>query len=207
MDKKHLFSQLLNKAVSMAMWTKAGLCVKSLLLEQSLPRTPSRPITSVASVAKNPPAPAILRQGSNQRNPRLINYLYALGIFTTVKNPLQIRPFMQNEPNFQKSQMYVNKVITREYEKKDTWWSGKNKPKTNPIKANSNPIKANIMPKQTQFKPNQTQFLPAICVAGQTQKNAAASRMGQKTRQETVSYSQNGECRYNYRCQLKEKGI
>ena len=44
--------------------------------------------------------------------------------------------FMQNEPNFRKSQMNVNNVTTKEYEKLDTWSSGKNEPKTNPIKAN-----------------------------------------------------------------------
>ncbi|MBW8039117.1 MAG: hypothetical protein FVQ85_03865 [Planctomycetes bacterium] len=117
---------------------------------------------------------------------------------------------MQNEPNFQKSQMNINKVLTRDYENKTLGEHGKNEPKTNPIKANSNPISP--AHKTTYDIPHttyeiQTQFLPAICVAGQTQKNAAASRMGQKTRQETVSYSQNGECRYNDRCQLKEKPI
>ena len=182
-----LFSRLLNKAILMALWTKAGLCGKSSLLEQSLSRTPSRPKTSVISVAKNlfnrrnpmnwslsavalakadaflwlknPPAPAILRQGSNQRNPRLMNYLRAykapfsppysllltpyslflraFGPFTSVEKPLQIFSLiMQNEPNFRKSQMNVNKVLTKDYEKMDTWWSGKNEPKTNPIKAN-----------------------------------------------------------------------
>ncbi len=44
--------------------------------------------------------------------------------------------FMQNEPNFGKAQMNVNKVLTKDYEEicgKDLW---KNEPKTNPIKAN-----------------------------------------------------------------------
>ncbi len=43
---------------------------------------------------------------------------------------------MQNEPNFGKAQMNVNKVLTKDYEEKcgkDLW---KNEPKTNPIKAN-----------------------------------------------------------------------
>ena len=40
--------------------------------------------------------------------------------------------------------MNVSDYMTREYEKTDTWSSGKNKPNTNPI--------------QTQYKPNQTQF-------------------------------------------------
>jgi hypothetical protein len=61
---------------------------------------------------------------------------------------------MQNKPNFRKSQMDVNKVLTREYEKMDTWLGGKNKPNSKPIQTQSNPIKANKTPKQTQFKPN-----------------------------------------------------
>ena len=47
---------------------------------------------------------------------------------------------MQNKANFQKSQMNVNKVLTKAYEKKDTWWSGKNEPKTNPNEPKTNPI-------------------------------------------------------------------
>ncbi len=58
--------------------------------------------------------------------------------------------------------MNVSKVLTKDYEKMDTWWSGKNKPNSNPIQSQSNPIKANKMPKQTQFKPKQTQSPPAI---------------------------------------------
>ena len=37
-----------------------------------------------------------------------------LGIFTTVEESLQIRLFMQNKANFRKSQMNVNKVLTRD---------------------------------------------------------------------------------------------
>ena len=48
--------------------------------------------------------------------------------------------FIQNKPNFQKSQMNVSPVITKDYEKKTLGEHGKNKPNTNPI--------------QTQFKPN-----------------------------------------------------
>jgi len=166
MTKKHLFSRLLKKAILMALWTKAGICDKACpersrtgsLLEQSLPRTPSRPktsVTSVISVAKNPfnqrnsrlmnylcayKAPFCaflwLKNPFNQRNSRLMNYLHAFGIFTTVERALQIRLFMQNEPNFPKSQMNVNKVLSRDYEKRTLGQRGKNEPKTNPIKAN-----------------------------------------------------------------------
>ena len=54
--------------------------------------------------------------------------------------------------------MDVNKVSTRDYEKKTLGERGKNEPKTNPIKANK-------MPKQTQYKAKQTQpvvSLPAL---------------------------------------------
>ena len=52
------------------------------------------------------------------------------------KSPL----FLQNEPKFRKSQMNVNKVLTMNYEKKDTWWTGKKRTQTNP--------------KRTQYEPN-----------------------------------------------------
>jgi hypothetical protein len=57
---------------------------------------------------------------------------------------------MQNEPNFRKSQVHVNKVLTKDYEILDTWWSGKNEPKTNPNE-----------PKRTQFQkvPNERKIL------------------------------------------------
>ncbi|MBW8042553.1 MAG: hypothetical protein FVQ85_21515 [Planctomycetes bacterium] len=42
--------------------------------------------------------------------------------------------------------MNVNKVLTKDYENKTLGQSGKNEPKTNPIKAN-------LMPKQTQSNP------------------------------------------------------
>jgi len=58
---------------------------------------------------------------------------------------------MQNKPNFRKSQMNVNKLLTIDYENKTLSERGKNKPNSNPIqtqfKPNSNPI-------QSQFKPN-----------------------------------------------------
>jgi hypothetical protein len=44
--------------------------------------------------------------------------------------------FMQNEPNFQKVKLNVNKVLTKDYEQLDTWSIGKNEPKTNPNEPN-----------------------------------------------------------------------
>ncbi len=40
---------------------------------------------------------------------------------------------MQNEANFGKAQMNVNKVLTKDYENKPNWTPGENEPKTNPI--------------------------------------------------------------------------
>ncbi len=84
---------------------------------------------------------------------------------TFVVSALQIRLFMQNKANFRKSQINVNKVLTKDYDKRTLGQRGKTKPiqsQLKPIKcqnkANSNPIKPNIMPKQTQFKPKQSQF-------------------------------------------------
>jgi len=96
----------------------------------------------------------------------------------------KINLFMQNKPNFRKSQMNVSNLLIDNYDKKDTWSSGKNKANSKPIqsqyKANTKPIqsqyKANTKPIQTQFKPKQTQFLSAICVAGQTQSRTYPGR-------------------------------
>ncbi len=43
---------------------------------------------------------------------------------------------MQNKANFPDDQMNVIKVLTMDYENKTIGERGKNKPKTNPIKAN-----------------------------------------------------------------------
>jgi hypothetical protein len=59
---------------------------------------------------------------------------------TTVERALQINLFMQNEPNFRKSQVNLSNYMTRDYDKMDTWSIRKNEPKTNPNE-----------PKRTQF--------------------------------------------------------
>ena len=65
---------------------------------------------------------------------------------TFVERTLQIKLFMQNKPNFRKSQMNVNKVLTMNYEHWTLGYRGKNKP-------NSNPIQSQSKPKQTQSNP------------------------------------------------------
>ncbi len=169
-----VFSQLLKKAVSMALRSKASLCVKSSLLEQSLPRTPSRPKTSMISV--NPvilsnfsscPNAFVAKTPRNQRNPRLINDLRACKALyicrdssTDIESPLQINLFMQNKANFQKVKLNVNKVLTKDYEQIDTWSIGKTKPIQSQFKANqsqSKPIQSQLKPIKCQNKAKQTQ--------------------------------------------------
>jgi hypothetical protein len=85
-----------------------------------------------------------------------ISYFASLGISTLVVSALQIHLFLQNEPNFPKSQMNVSNLLTADYDKMDTWSSGKNEPKTNPNEPNSKPI-------QTQYKPNTNPILAIQC--------------------------------------------
>jgi hypothetical protein len=149
--KRTVLSRLLKKAISMALWTKATLCGKSSLLEQSLPRTPIRQIRSLPTYQVGP---------RNLCNPRLINDLRACKVlyncretFTDVMSALQIRPFLTNKANFRKSQMNINKVLTRDYENRTLGQLGKTKPIQTQYKPNSNPIKAKTNPIQTQTNP------------------------------------------------------
>ena len=116
----------------MALWTKAKTCDKAGFESR---------LCQVQQSGKI---------GVNQRNLRLINDL-RLRKITYEK----INLFLQNEPNFRKSQVNVNALLTREYVQMDTWSIRKNEPKKNPNKAKTNPIR-------TQFKPKQTQFHPTL---------------------------------------------
>ena len=75
MENKLLFSRLLKKAIVLALWTKASLCVKSSLLEQSLPRTRCR-------LKQNP---------FNQRNLRLKNSCLCGFVAKTPRNQRNLR--------------------------------------------------------------------------------------------------------------------
>jgi len=68
----------------------------------------------------------------------------SLGIFTLVESALQIRPFMQNEPNFRKAKMNVYTVITKDYERNDIFAVQKNKPNSNPILSAVGGLKMNV---------------------------------------------------------------
>ena len=71
-------------------------------------------------------------QSKTNNHLSIINNHCVLGIFTTVVSALQIRLFMQNKANFRKVKLNVNKVLTKDYEKKTLGERGK----TKPIKAN-----------------------------------------------------------------------
>jgi len=104
------------------------------------------------------------------------NHLYGLysfafslksyGISSTKEQVRKNKLFLQNEPNFRKSQINLSNYMTRDYVQMDTWSIRKNEPKTNPNEPKTNPILANKTPIRTQFKPKQTQFLTAISAAG-----------------------------------------
>ncbi len=87
---------------------------------------------------------------------------------TSVENPLQISSFMQNKPNFRKSQMNANSCASMDYENISDWTLGQSKPNSNPISSkaqmNVNSLITKDYIKYDDFavpknKPNQTQFL------------------------------------------------
>ena len=70
---------------------------------------------------------------------------------TTVVSALQIHLFMQNEPNFRKSQMNVSDYTTMDYVKWTLGEHGKNEPK-----------RTQNEPKRTQNEPKRTQNEPKL---------------------------------------------
>jgi len=52
--------------------------------------------------------------------------------------------FMQNKPNFRKSQMNLKFCKQKAYENKSNWTLGQNKPNSNPIKPNLRKAKMNV---------------------------------------------------------------
>ncbi len=71
--------------------------------------------------------------------------------------------YMQNKPNFQKSQMNVSTFSQKDYENKYNWTFGENKPKQTQFQyqiCKTNPNRTQFQPKNEANKPNQTQFQP-----------------------------------------------
>ena len=162
MTKNNRFSPAFEEGHFYGLVDDSNYLRQSSLYKQILPRTPSRLKTSALSafsaVKTSCLSDFVAINPFNQRNlcpryPRLINYL-CLRKLTYEK----IKLFLQNEPNFRKSQVSLSDYITREYEQMDTWSIRKNEPKTNPNEPKTNPILANKTPVRTQFKPKQSQF-------------------------------------------------
>ena len=179
----HLFSWLLKKAVSMALWTKATLCVKSSLLEQSLPRTQSQPKTclpheiaqrylfGVSSVPKNPfnqrnlrlnisscsSCASWLKNPFNRRNPRLINDLRLfMALYNCKETFTDVRKTLQINL-FMQNKANFRKVklnVNKVITMAYDQLDTWSIRKTKPIQSQLKPIKANFNPKQTQNKPN-----------------------------------------------------
>ncbi len=80
--------------------------------------------------------------------------------FTDVMSALQIKLFMQNKAKFRKGQMNVNKVLTRDYEKKTLGERGKNEPKTNPNEPNQSQLKPIKCQNKPNTNPNKANFTP-----------------------------------------------
>jgi len=91
---------------------------------QNLPNRHNAPkieLCSTLSLSKALPCVAFCEAGSSLAPLHLSRTLY--------KSTL----FMQNKPNFQKSQMNANTFTQMAYKNKSNWTLGQNKPKTNPI--------------------------------------------------------------------------
>ncbi len=117
-----------------------------------------------------------LKNPRNLRNLRLINDLRAEKLlyncrdaFTDVMIALQIKLFMQNKAKFRKVKLNVNKVLTKDYDKMDTWSSGKKQSQTNPNKAKSKKAKMNVTSALTKAYENKP-LIPAPKKQSQTSK-------------------------------------
>jgi len=99
---------------------------QSLLFKQILQRT-----QSWLKICVNPPHLRLKIRVHSW----VINTQYLLRILTYEI----INLFLQNEPNFRKSQMNVTDLLKRNYEQMDTWLIRKNEPKTNPKRTQIEP--------------------------------------------------------------------
>jgi len=84
-------------------------------------------------------------------NPWLINDLRSTKVYVRKNNKN-----MQNKAKFRKSQMYVNKVLTKDYEKKTLGERGKKQSQTNPNKAKFKKAKMNVTSIITKGYENKT---------------------------------------------------
>jgi len=76
----------------------------------------------------------------NHHNHRESSYLRAYKALHLSRTLYKSALFMQNKPNFRKSQMNLSIFIEMAYENKSNWTLGENKPNSNPIQTQTNPI-------------------------------------------------------------------
>ena len=81
---------------------------------------------------------------SKQRTHKFLVLLSPIAALHLSRTLYKSALFMQNEPNFQKSQVNVTSLITVAYENKSNWTLGENEPNTNPIKANFRKARMNV---------------------------------------------------------------
>ncbi len=94
---------------------------------------PKIEICSTLSLSKGLPCIAFCEAGSSLGPLHLSRTLY------------KSATFMQNKPNFQKSQMNANLYNTKDYENKSNWTLGQSKPNSNPIKPNFRKNKCKLL--------------------------------------------------------------
>ena len=100
---------------------------------------------------------------------------------------------MQNEPKFRKSQMNVNKVLTMNYEKKDTWWTGKKRTQTNPNEPKFKKAKMNVTNYITMDYENISNW--AICENEPNQPCPACPEQGRGEQRRMDPISKAKKCR------------
>ncbi len=94
-------------------------------------------LTNVAVAAKR--RSAVFWRNHNHRESSIENpviYVPIRPLYICRESSTNHLLFMQNKPNFPKSQMNVTPYNTTDYKNKSNWTLGQNKPNSNPIKPN-----------------------------------------------------------------------
>ncbi len=114
-------------------------------------------------------------------NPTLAHFRHFSPLFTNfpstaVENSLQISSFLTNKPNSPHGQMNFSIALIKDYKNLWLYKSLKNKPNSNPIKANNKLIWTISKPKQSQYKPEQTQSQTSLVLDKPARKSRSLKR-------------------------------
>ncbi len=99
------------------------------------------PFTSIENLTLAHCSPAGKTLGTLGALGTLVHFIF---LYTCRESSTNHLLFMQNKPNFRKSQMNVNSYNTTDYENKSNWTLSENKPNSNPIKPNLQKAKMSI---------------------------------------------------------------